>query len=440
MDALKQKALEYLDAQAGEAREIAREIWNFAEIALEEFKSAELLEDVLEENGFEVRRGVGDLPTAFIARWGEDGPAVGILGEYDALPHCGDSHEKQGHGCGHNLFGTASAYAAIAAARALRESDAKGQIVCFGCPAEETLEGKVYMARDGAFDGIDAAITWHPGEKNFTRGGSTNAMDSIVFEFYGETAHSARDPWNGRSALDGVEIMNYGVNMMREHVIEPAKIHYVITDGGVAPNVVPSYSRVWYYVRAPKRKMVDELTGRVRNCAKAGALASGTRMKETLLTAVYENLPNDALAHCVQRNLEFVGAHAYSDEAKEFARSLGYDAPLSETISPLDPADIRPSNERGNVSWLTPLGNLMTACHAPGTPGHSWLATQQYGMEIGEKGMMTAAKTLAATALELIEDENLLKQVREEFASKTKGFTYDPIIPEGQKPNPLGMR
>ena len=178
---LRQKALDYLDAQTGEAREIAQEIWNFAEIALEEFKSAELLEDVLEQNGFEVQRGVGDLPTAFIARWGDSGPAIGILGEYDALPHCGDSHEKQGHGCGHNLFGTAGAYAAIAAARALRESGAKGRVVCFGCPAEETLEGKVYMARDGAFDGIDAAVTWHPGEKSFTRGGSTNAMDSIVF-------------------------------------------------------------------------------------------------------------------------------------------------------------------------------------------------------------------------------------------------------------------
>ncbi len=440
MDALKQKALDYLDAQAGEAREIARQIWRFAEIALEEFQSSELLEDVLEQNGFEVQRGVGDLPTAFIARWGDSGPAVGILGEYDALPHCGDSHEKQGHGCGHNLFGTASAYAAIAAARALREAGAEGRVVCFGCPAEETLEGKVYMARDGAFDGVDAAVTWHPGERNFTRGGSTNAMDSIVFEFHGETAHSARDPWNGRSALDGVEIMNYGVNMMREHVIEPAKIHYVITDGGVAPNVVPSYARVWYYVRAPKRAMVDELTERVRNCARAGALASGTRMKETLLTAVYENLPNDALARCVQRNLEFVGAHAYSEEAKAFARKLGYDAPLSETVSPLDPADIRPSNERGNVSWLTPLGNLMTACHAPGTPGHSWLATQQYGMEIGEKGMMTAAKTMAAAALELIGDARLLQQVRGEFREKTAGFSYDPIIPEGQKPNPLGMR
>lgn len=440
MEALKRKALDCLDALADEAREVAREIWSFAEIALEEFRSAALLADVLERNGFEVQRGVGDLPTAFIARWGAEGPAVGVLGEYDALPHCGESHEKQGHGCGHNLFGTASAYAAVAAARALREAGAKGRVVCFGCPAEETLEGKVYMARDGAFEGIDAALTWHPGERNFTRGGSTNAMDSIVFEFHGETAHSARDPWNGRSALDGVEIMNYGVNMMREHVIEPARIHYVITDGGVAPNVVPSYSRVWYYVRAPTRKIVEELTGRVRNCAQAGALASGTSVRETLLTAVYENLPNDALARCVQRNLEFAGAHAYSEEAREFARSLGFDEPLSEAISPLDPADIRPSNERGNVSWLTPLGNLMTACHAPGTPGHSWLATRQYGMEIGEKGMMTAARTLAAATLELLADESLLRRVREEFEARTEGFAYDPVIPEGQKPNPLGMR
>ncbi|MEE9256514.1 MAG: amidohydrolase, partial [bacterium] len=346
MDAIKQKSLDYIEAQRGEAREIAREIWGFAEVALEEFKSAELLEDLLEQNGFEVQRGVGDLPTAFIARAGEGGPAIGILGEYDALPHCGPTHSDQGHGCGHNLFGTACAYAAIAAARALRESGTPGQVVFFGCPAEETLEGKVYMARDGAFDDIDAVLTWHPHWGTYTRAGSTNAMDSIAFEFYGESAHAARDPWNGRSALDAIEIMNYGVNMMREHMIEEARIHYVIRDGGVAPNVVPSYGRVWYYVRAPKRTIVKELSERVRNCAKAGALASGTTMKETLLTAVYEALPNMAISNCIQRNLEAIGSHTYTDEERAYAKSLGFDEPLSEEILPLSLDHGRPSNER----------------------------------------------------------------------------------------------
>ncbi len=440
MDAIKQKALDFIETQRGEAREIAREIWGFGEVALEEFKSAELLEDLLEQSGFEVQRGVGDLPTAFIARWGDSGPTVGILGEYDALPHCGPSHDQQGHGCGHNLFGTACAYAAIAMARALQATKTPGRVVCFGCPAEETLEGQVYMARDGAFEGLDSVLTWHPHWGNYARAGSTNAMDSMAFEFFGESAHSARDPWNGRSALDGIEIMNYGVNMMREHMIEAARIHYVIRDGGVAPNVVPSYGRVWYYVRAPKRTMVNELSERVRNCARAGALASGTEMKETLLTAVYETLPNLALGNCVQRNLEAIGAHTYTDEEKAFARKVGFDEPLSEEVLPLSMEHTRPSNERGNVSWLAPLGNLYTACHAPGTPGHSWLATQQYGMEIGEKGMITAAKTIAAAGHEFITNPGLLKDVREEFEEKTKDFVYDPLIPEGQKPNPLGVR
>lgn len=440
MDTIKQKALDYIETQRGEAREIAREIWGFAEVALEEFKSAELLEDLLEQNGFDVQRGVGDLPTAFIARAGEGGPAIGILGEYDALPHCGPTHSDQGHGCGHNLFGTACAYAAIAAARALRESGTPGQVVCFGCPAEETLEGKVYMARDGAFDNLDAVLTWHPHWGTYARAGSTNAMDSIAFEFYGESAHAARDPWNGRSALDAIEIMNYGVNMMREHMIEEARIHYVIKDGGVAPNVVPSYGRVWYYVRAPKRTMVNELSERVRNCAKAGALASRTEMKETLLTAVYETLPNLTIANCIQRNLEAIGSHTYTGEERAYAKSLGFDEPFSEEILPLNPEHTRPSNERGNVSWLAPLGNLYTACHAPGTPGHSWLATQQYGMEIGEKGMITAARAIATSAIDLITDEALIKEVRAEFEEKTHGFTYDPLIPKDQKPNPLGVR
>ncbi|MEE9276000.1 MAG: amidohydrolase [bacterium] len=440
MEEIKKKAIDFIESQRGEAREVAREIWGFAEIALEETRSAELLEDVMEQAGFEVQRGVGDLPTAFIARWGDSGPAVGFLAEYDALPHCGATHADQGHGCGHNLLGTGSVYAALAAARALKDTGTPGRVVCFGCPAEETLEGKVYMARDGAFEGMDAVLTWHPSFATFGRGGSTNAMDSIVYEFYGKTAHAAGDPHNGRSALDGIEIMNYGVNMLREHMVEEARIHYVITDGGVAPNVVPSYGRVWYYVRAPKRSVVGELTERVTNCAKAGALASGTEMKSTLLTGVYEALPNNALSECVQRNLDAIGSHTYTDEEKAFARGLGFEQPLAEETLPLSLADIRPSNERGNVSWLTPLSGLMSACHAPGTPMHSWLAAQQYRTGIGEKGMFTAAKTMATAALEIITDAKLLGEVREEFKEKTKEFTYDPLVPADQKPNPLGYR
>ncbi len=421
-------------------REISRKIWGYAEIALEEHRSAKLLADVLEEEGFEVQNGVGDLPTAFIARWGEKGPVVGMLAEYDALPNCGETHDRSGHGCGHNLLGTGTVYAAIAAARAIRDANLPGQVVCFGCPAEETLEGKVYMARDGVFEGLDAVLTWHPYSETNARSGSTNAMDSIVFEFFGKTAHAAFDPWNARSALDGVEIMNYAVNMMQEHVTEESRVHYVIREGGEAPNVVPSYARVWYYVRAPKRALVNELRERVVNCARAGAVASETEMKMTIITAVYETLPNQALAQSVQRNLEAIGAHNFAEEEKAFARGLGFENPLSENLLPLSMEATRSSNERGNVSWIAPLGGLWAACHAPETPAHNWRAAQQYGMEIGEKGMTTAAKTMATTAIEILADPELLREIREEFAEKTRDFSYDPLVPKDQKPNPLGQR
>jgi len=440
MEPIKRTALDFLNAHYPAAQAVCREVWRYAEPSLEEHRSAKLLGDVLERAGFALQRGAGDLPTAFIARWGDRGPTIGFLAEYDALPNCGPTHEQPGHGCGHNLLGTAVVYAAMAATHALRERHAPGRVVCFGCPAEETLEGKAYMARDGVFDGLDAVLTWHPDAQNQARGGSTTAMDSLVFEFSGKTAHAAEDPWNGRSALDGVEIMNYAVNMLREHMIEAARIHYVIRDGGVQPNVVPSYSRVWYYVRAPKRALVNELRERVMNCARAGALASGTEMKVTLLTAVYEALPNLALTRCLQRNLEAVGAHTYTPEEKAFARGLGFEAPLAEQVLPMTLEDIRPSNERANVSWITPLGEVLAACHAPGTPGHSWLATQQYGMGIGEKGMATAAKAMATTALEVLSEPAVLREVRQEFEAKTRGFTYDPLIPKEQKPNPLGRR
>ncbi len=435
MEAIKLKAAEFIDARRPRAEEIAREIWGYAETAFEEHKSSKLLADALEEEGFEVQRGVGDLPTAFIARWGEGGPAVGLLAEYDALPNCGETPDQNGHGCGHNLLGTGTIFAAVAAARALREANRPGRIVCYGCPAEETVEGKVYMARDGAFEGLDAVMAWHPLDQSRALGGSSNALESMIFEFFGKTAHAAFDPWEGRSALDAVEIMNYGVNMLREHMTEDARIHYVIKSGGSAPNVVPSYAKVWYFVRAAKRAQVKPLVERVVNCAKAGALAAGTEMKMTRVTAVYEALTNQGVVQCLQRNLEAVGAHRFNEEEKKFARDLGFDAPLSEEVSPLDPEDIRASNDLGDVSWLAPFGWLYITCHAPGTPVHSWRAAQQYGNTLGEKGMIVGAKSLATAALELILDPEALKKVRAEFEEKTRGFTYEPPLPKGRKPD-----
>jgi aminobenzoyl-glutamate utilization protein B len=440
MDALKRKVLDAIDASLDETLQVSRTLFEFAEVALEETRSAALLADRLRSAGFEVEHGTGGMPTAFIARCGTGRPAVGFLAEYDALPNCGATHDRTGHGCGHNLIGSGTVFAAIAAARVMKDAGLPGQIVCYGCPAEETLEGKAYMARDGAFAGLDAALSWHPLDGSYARGDSTNAMDSIVFEFHGKTAHAAFDPWNGRSALDGVEIMNYGVNMMREHMPEEARIHYVITNGGDAPNVVPAYARVWYFIRAPKRAMVNALRARVEKCARAGALASETEVKMTLLTAVYDMLPNEALAQCLQRNLEIAGAPRFSDEDRALARELGFTAPLDEGIRAIGGGITRSSNERGNVSWLAPLGAVWAACHAPGTPIHSWAAARQYGSPLGEKGMLTATKTLALAAVELLTSPDLVREARAEFDRKTAGFVFDPVIPPGQKPNPLGSR
>jgi aminobenzoyl-glutamate utilization protein B len=433
----KQKILDFFHHKEGEMIEASRTIWDYAEIGLLEFQSAKLLVEKLHTAGFRVTEGVADMPTAFVASWGTGEPVIGIMAEYDALPQCGPPVGQNGHGCGHNLFGTASTYAAIAVKEVLAREKLPGTIKLFGTPAEETLVGKVYMARDGVFDGVDAMITWHPGTKTQATNGGSAAMDSIVFEFFGKTSHAASDPWNARSALDAVEIMNYAVNMMREHMIEEARIHYVITDGGKAPNVVPPYARSWYFVRGPNREIVNSLVERVKNCAKAGALATDTELKITTLTAVYDRLPNDAGAEVVQRNIELVGAPQFTAEENAFARELGLKKELDSTISPVDTSYIRGSSEEGNVSWLTPLLHLRTACKTPDTPGHNELAARQFKMSIGEKGMMVAAKAMAFSAWDCLTLPEELQKIRQEFTDKTRGFTYDPGVPKGQKP-PVG--
>ncbi|RMF85210.1 MAG: amidohydrolase [Nitrospinota bacterium] len=426
-----------MQQREAEMVEVSRTIWDYAEIGLLEFRSAKLLVEKLRAAGFTVEEGIADMPTAFVATWGTGKPVIGIMAEYDALPQCGPPVGENGHGCGHNLFGTASTYAAIATKMLLEQEKLPGTIRLFGTPAEETLVGKVYMARDGVFHGVDAMLTWHPGSKTQATNGSSAAMDSLVFEFFGKTAHAASDPWNGRSALDAVEVMNYAVNMLREHVIESARIHYVITDGGKAPNVVPAYARSWYFVRGPSRSVVNELVERVKRCAEAGALATDTELKITTLTAVYDRLPNRAGAELVQRNLELVGPPRFSEEENALARELGAQEPLDSTLSPIDESPIRGSSEEGNVSWITPLLHLRTACKTPDTPGHSELAARQFRTSIGEKGMMVAAKGLALSAWDCLTLPDALRKIRQEFEERTRGVTYDPVIPQGQKP-PVG--
>lgn len=433
----KERVIELLEAVKDQMNRDSRTIWEYAEEALMEFKSSKLLMERLGASGFNLKREAGGMKTAFVGSWGNGSPVIGLIAEYDALPGCGPPVGENGHGCGHNLYGVTSVYAAIAVKKVLEEYGLQGTIKAFGCPAEETLIGKTYMARDGVFDGLDAALTWHPGRETRATAGSMLALDAYSFEFTGRSSHAGVDPWNGRSALDAVEVMNYAVNLMREHIPEATRIHYVITDGGGEPNVVPPHARSWYYIRAPTRAGkdgVNEISDRVKKCAQAAALATETELKFKHLTGIYNRLPNEAGAELVQRNIEFVGPPKFTDEDRAYVKEIGMKEPFDETISPISRVTGRASNDIGTVSWLAPLLTFYVTCSTKDTPGHNILGALQYGMGIGQKGMMVAAKVLACSTIDLLTRPEELAKIQEEFKEKTEGFTFDPIIPEGQRP------
>ncbi len=447
---LKVEAISETDELRPLIHEMASELWEHSEIALREVKSAELLSKALEENGFSVNRGVAGMPTAFVATYGSGKPVIGILAEFDALPGVGNEAVPRkeprkdgvtsGQGCGHDLFGAAAVGAAIAVKKVLEGNGIPGTVKLFGCPAEETVVGKVYMARDGIFAGLDAALDWHPGDETKVKNQPGLANNNFTVEFFGKTAHGAADPWNGRSSLDAVELMNYGVNLLREHVKPSARIHYVISHGGDAPNVVPDYARVWYFVRDINRERVEDLYSRVLNAAKGAALATDTEYKVTLITGVHEYLINRPLQEAFQRNLELVGPAPYTEEDQEFARTLqenlgiesaGYKTeilPLSDTIESASGG----STDVAEVSYLTPTAGFSITTAAYGIPWHSWSATACHGTPGGRESAVTAAKVLAATALDLFTDDELVSRCREAFREATEGKEYVSPIPEGQ--------
>ncbi len=430
---------------------MAGDLWEYSEIALKEKKSAEMLEGILEENGFQVERGIAGMPTAFVATWGKGKPVIGILAEYDALPGIGNEAVPRrevrkdgttaGQGCGHDLFGAASVGAALSVKSVLEEHGINGTVKLFGCPAEETLVGKVYMARDGIFDGLDAALDWHPGVETKTKNQPGLANNNFTVEFFGKTAHGAADPWNGRSSLDAVELMNYGVNLLREHVKPSARIHYVISHGGDAPNVVPDYAKVWYFVREINRERLDSLYKRVLKAAEGASLATETEYKVTLITGAHEYLINRSLQGAIQRNLELVGPVPYSEEDQAFARELQKNLGIEEAgykteILPL-PEELEESSggstDVAEVSYLTPTAGFNVTTAAYGIPWHSWAATACHGTPGGRESAVTAAKVIAATAVELFTDSDLLDRCREEFRKATEGRPYVSPIPEGQE-------
>jgi aminobenzoyl-glutamate utilization protein B len=429
----KQSVLTHCRKLRAESERLARDIWEASELPLMETRSATATKQALLDHGFTLGREFPLIPNAFVATFGHGKPVIGLLAEYDALPDCGPEARVPGHGCGHNLLGAGSTFAAIAAAQALAQAGLPGTVKLFGCPAEETLVGKAYMARDGAFDHLDACLAWHPGSKTNVNNGSGTAMDSLTYEFYGKTAHAAGNPHDGRSALDAVEIMNIAVNFLREHVPENIRMHYAIMDGGKAPNVVPAYARSWYYVRGKDRPEVAAISARVHNCAKAAALATDTKMKRTVLTVCYDRVANDAIAQAMDANLKAVGAPRFTKADEAVALELGITGKLNRKLGEIKTSRNSGSSDEANVSWLTPLSVLSVACWAEETPGHNVLVHEQVATPPAMKGLAVTVQTLALTAFDLLTDRKLLTDATKEFRRRVKGHPYDAGIPMGQR-------
>jgi aminobenzoyl-glutamate utilization protein B len=449
----RQKVLDSVEAQRADLVRLSEQIWGWAETALRETRSAAAVAEYAERHGFKVERGVAGMPTAFVATFGAGRPIIGVLGEYDALP--GISQKAQptreplqpgagGHGCGHNLFGPASLGAAIAVKDRIAAGDLKGTVRFYGTPAEEALGGKIYMAREGLFDDLDIALAWHPADRTAADVDSSQAMVDLLAEFRGVSAHAAADPWNGRSALDGIEAFTHGINLLREHVRPSVRMHYVIQDGGQVPNVIPDYARLQLWVRDSKRAGVDQVLERVRGIARGAGEIAGVEATLTIQGGTYEILVSMEGARLLHANLTRLGPIQYTEAEQAFARDLQRNSGVEQkgidgSIQPLkDPKPDPPggSTDVGDVSWIVPTLHLSVTTTPWEVPWHSWPTVASVGMSIGQKGMMQAAKALALTMVDLYEKPDLRGKIRDEFAGKTRGQKYKAAIPDGPPPIP----
>ena len=442
----KPEILKNLDSKAEQYSVIAKKIWGFAEVGYQEKQSSALLQQTLTDAGFIVQNNVAGMPTAFMATYGTGKPVIGILGEFDALPGISQeavaelkpiANQKAGHACGHHLFGTASAAAAIEVKNWLMANKKQGTIRFYGTPAEEGGSGKVYMVREGLFKDVDVALHWHPGNGNGASPANSLANKTGKFRFYGVASHAAAAPERGRSALDGVEAMNDMVNMMREHVSQPTRIHYVITRGGEAPNVVPAFAEVYYYVRHPSRAEVKNTWDRLVKAANGAAMGTETRVEIEVTGGVYDVLPIESLAKVVDQNLREVGGFTYNPQELEFAQKIQRTLPgtqLPSLESTVQVAEFKmqqgtASTDVGDVSWVVPTVGFSTATWVPGTPAHSWQAVAAGGTSIGSKGMMIAAKTLSLTAIDLFSNQLIIDEAWKEFRNRIGGdFKYEALI------------
>lgn len=468
---------QYLDENQNLFTEISDKIWEFAEMRFEEFQSAALLMGFLAQEGFRIETNIGDMPTAFSGTFGTDGPSIGFLGEFDALAglsqrgNCAIQEciatSGSGHGCGHNLLGVGSLAAAVATKRFLQTNNLPGIVKYFGCPGEEGGSGKAYMTRAKAFDKLDAALTWHPFSNNGIMSVNTLANYQVYYKFHGRSAHAASAPHLGRSALDAVELMNIGVNYLREHIISEARVHYAVTNsGGSSPNIVQPEAEVLYLIRAPRLDQVGEIYERVCNIARGAALMTGTTCEIVFDKACSNYIPNTTIEKVMYENLIQIGAPAFDSADFEFSKAIratlssndiendinmardftagrypeiisqlrGKD--ISDIILPHVPAAglLSGSTDVGDVSWNVPTAQAIIACQAFGTPGHSWQTVAQGVSGIAHKGMLTAAKVMSATAIDLFHNPQTLQIAKEELQAKLQGTTYVCPIPAEVQP------
>jgi aminobenzoyl-glutamate utilization protein B len=474
----KQRIDDIIDSKQDLFTKISDTIWEYAETRFEEFKSAKLLAAVLEAEGFSVDRGTAGIPTAFTANFGQGAPVVALLGEYDALSRLSQKAgiarkeplpgNQNGHGCGHNLLGAGALAAAVAVKQYMEENKIQGTVRYYGCPGEEGGSGKTFMAREGIFDDVDIAITWHPLTYNTIFSIQTLANYQVYYKFHGRSAHAAAVPHLGRSALDAVELMNVGVNYLREHIIQEARVHYAVTNtGGTSPNVVQPEAEVLYLIRAPQIDQVQEIYERVCAVAKGAALMTGTEVEVVIDKACSNYIPNHTLNELMQANFNDVGAPQFTEEEKQFARQIkntllaadisndlhmarqflgGKEQKILEDLKQTEVADVilpytqaavwlPGSTDVGDVSWLTPTVQLGVACNAFGTPGHSWQAVAQGTTSLAHKGMIVAGKVMARTAVDALVRPEVVTQAKADLQKMLAGKTYICPIPQDVKPS-----
>ncbi len=442
-----------VDASAGQYKQVSKQIWGFAELGYHENKSSQLLQDQLKMAGFTVQAGVADEPTGFIASYGSGKPVIAILGEFDALPGLSQKaiatreavvSGAPGHGCGHNLLGSGAALAAVAAKNYMAEKHITGTLRYYGTPAEEGGSGKVYMVRAGLFKDVDIVLHWHPADRNAVANGGALAVTSAKFTFHGVAAHAAMAPDRGRSALDAVMLMGNGIEFMREHVPASTRIHYIITQGGVAPNVVPDLAQMDLMARSPQNPTLDLIWARILKVAQGAALMTETTLDVKIMSSDANIIPNDVLAPVAQKNLEAVGGYQMTAEQRAFALDLQKTLPaggaasldLTNTIQPLKPFDPNApaaSTDVGDVSWNVPTIGFGAATFVPGVAAHTWQAAASAGTSIGQDGMVIAAKALALTAVQLFESPQVVLAAQQEFHRQLQGKTYESPIPLNQK-------